>query len=276
MVDEITGPAGHQRCDQSASKVLEVNNVSKTFQPSRRGDSPLQTLDRISLAVNSAEFVSVIGPSGCGKSTLLNLIAGLDDEYNGEIVHDSNPYAERLGMIAYMHQRDLLLPWRTVLDNAALSLEISGVSTAKARSTAFSHFDAFGLTDFAESYPAEISGGMRQRVALLRSILPGGNLILLDEPFGALDALTRRTMHEWLTTVTEVTRRAVLLVTHDIEEALLLSDRVYVFSERPGRIVDTLEVPLGRPRRGGIVSEPEFVRLKSALIESRMSPAAAR
>jgi ABC-type nitrate/sulfonate/bicarbonate transport system ATPase subunit len=276
MADEITGTAGQRRCDQNASIVLEISDVSKTFQPSRRGESPLQTLDRISLTVNSAEFVSVIGPSGCGKSTLLNLIAGLDGEYDGEIVHDSDPGAVRLGKIAYMHQRDLLLPWRTVLDNAALSLEISGASAAEARSSAFSHLDAFGLTEFAGAYPAEISGGMRQRVALLRSILPGGNLILLDEPFGALDALTRRTMHDWLTTVTEVTRRAVLLVTHDIEEALVLSDRVYVLSERPGRIVNTVEVRLSRPRRSGIVSEPEFVQLKSALIESLMSPVEVR
>ena len=261
-----TTDAGPQRDAPEAVPVLGVKAVSKRFVSGGMSPSSLDVLSGIDLDLARGEFVSIVGPSGCGKSTLLNLISGLDTDYDGEINLNGDGAAPRIGRVPYMHQRDLLLPWRTVLDNATISLEIRGAGKRRAREEALVHLDEFGLAEFAFSYPSEISGGMRQRVALLRATLPGAELLLLDEPFGALDAITRSSMHTWLSQLLAGSERAVLLVTHDVEEALLLSDRVHVMSSRPGRIVSTLDVEFPRPRDAGIVTSPQFVELKARLL----------
>jgi ABC-type nitrate/sulfonate/bicarbonate transport system ATPase subunit len=244
---------------------LELRRVSKTFS-GRRGVVP--ALDAIDFTVPDGEFVSILGPSGCGKSTLLNIIAGLDQPTEGEVLLDGAVTPERLGRTAYMHQKDLLLPWRTVLDNAALSLEVAGVGRDEARSRAGALIDRFGLSGFERSFPATLSGGMRQRAAFLRTVLAERQLMLLDEPFGALDALTRADMQEWLLELWEELGRTILFVTHDVEEALLLSDRVLVMSPRPGRLLIDLPVELPRPRRYEMVTTDRFVELKSRLLSA--------
>ncbi len=244
---------------------LELREVSKTFS-GRRGT--VEALDAVNLTAADREFVSIVGPSGCGKSTLLNIIAGLDQPSSGDVLIDGHPASKRLGRSAYMHQKDLLLPWRTVLDNAALGLEVAGVSREQARSRARALMSRFGLHGFEESYPAMLSGGMRQRAAFLRTVLTDQPLMLLDEPFGALDALTRADMQEWLLGLWEELGRTIVFITHDVDEAVLLSDRVLVMSPRPGRIVENRLVDLPRPRHYEMVTDSQFVELKSDLLSA--------
>jgi len=200
---------------------------------------PVAALRGISLAVAAGEFVAVVGPSGCGKSTLLELVCGLAAPDTG---HVEAPAA------ALMPQRDALLPWASALDNAALALRVAGVPRAEARARAHEHFAAFGLEGFEQARPAALSGGMRQRVAFLRTLLAGRPVLCLDEPFGALDALTRLSLQRWLADALAREPRTVLLVTHDVEEAVLLADRVVLLSPRPGTVAEVLDVPLPRPR----------------------------
>jgi ABC-type nitrate/sulfonate/bicarbonate transport system ATPase subunit len=220
------------------------------------------------LAVDDGEFVALIGPSGSGKSTLLDIVAGLIAPDAGEVLLEDQPVAtpDRLGRSAYMKQRDLLLPWRTALDNAALALEARGVSRRTARAAVRARLPEFGLERFADAYPAQLSGGMRQRVAFLRTVLAGRPLLLLDEPFGALDALTRAAMQDWLLDLLARERRTVLLVTHDVEEAVFLADRVVVLTPRPARVAHVEPVPAPRPRRRSIVTTPAFVAHKAAVL----------
>jgi ABC-type nitrate/sulfonate/bicarbonate transport system ATPase subunit len=252
-----------------APVALTVEGVSKAFQ--QRGKPPLTVLDHISLQVAAGKFVSVVGPSGSGKSTLLSIIAGLDDPTEGIVALDGNPIAPRLGQIGYMPQRDLLLPWRSALDNALAGIQVQGVPKREARQRAHALFEQFGLADFERSYPHELSGGMRQRVAFARTVLAARNLMLLDEPFGALDALTRLAMQRWLLDIWEQLGKAAILVTHDPEEALLLADHVYVFSARPARVVLSLDVSLPRPRQTEIVGSPAFARLKGRLLRALLT-----
>jgi ABC-type nitrate/sulfonate/bicarbonate transport system ATPase subunit len=220
------------------------------------------------MEVGAGEFVSIVGPSGCGKSTLFNLLAGLDRPSGGRILLDGRPADQLLGEIGYMPQSDLLMPWRTVLDNTALGLELNGVKRSQARERARAEFTRFGLTGFEDVWPTQISGGMRQRAALLRTFLAGREVMLLDEPFGALDALTRQAMQQWLLEIWQADRKTILFVTHDVEEALFLSDRVYVMSGRPGRIELCLDVDLGRPRElERTLLAPEFIEMKRRLLE---------
>lgn len=232
-----------------------------------RNSQPLEVLWNVNLTVDSGQFVAIVGPSGCGKSTLLNIIAGLERPTRGEVKLKGDAAAERLGIVAYMHQRDLLLPWRSVVDNAGLALELRGTPGSEARERVRFHLDRFGLAGFGDAYPATLSGGMRQRVALLRAMLPEQDVLLLDEPFGALDALTRSSMHEWLDNILESSGRAVLLVTHDVEEAVLLSDRVHVMTARPGTVEGTVEIDLPRPRSREMTTETAFVGFKAQLLE---------
>jgi ABC-type nitrate/sulfonate/bicarbonate transport system ATPase subunit len=220
----------------------------------------------VSFDVDAGEFVALIGPSGCGKSTLLNAAAGLVEPDEGKIALDGDASAARLGRVAYMQQRDLLLPWRTALQNARLGLEFHGVARAEADRLAIAGAQRFGLGDVLGSYPWQLSGGMRQRVALLRSSLPESGLLLLDEPFGALDAITRRDLQQWLAEVLDRSARAVVLVTHDVEEALLLADRVHVMSPGPGTLKETVEVVLPRPRTEETVTSAQFIELKRRLL----------
>jgi ABC-type nitrate/sulfonate/bicarbonate transport system ATPase subunit len=248
---------------------LAVESISKTFP--QRGKL-LPVLDHISLQVGAGEFVSVVGPSGSGKTTLLSIIAGLEEPSEGSIALHGNPNAQRLGQIGYMPQRDLLLPWRNALDNAIAGMQVQGVSKREARRRAQALFEQFGLAEFERSYPSELSGGMRQRVAFARTVLAARDLMLLDEPFGALDALTRLSMQHWLLDIWgHLLDKAVIFVTHDPEEALLLADRVYVFSARPSHVVLTLDVPLARPRQAEVIASPDFARLKARLLQALLT-----
>jgi NitT/TauT family transport system ATP-binding protein len=223
-------------------------------------------LESVDLAVRPQEVLAVLGPSGCGKSTLLELIGGLQEPDAGEVsVAGARQPAARRAACAYMPQRDLLLPWRDALGNAALALECQGVARAEARRRAEPLFERFGLADFEGARPAALSGGMRQRVAFLRTLLPGRPVLLLDEPFGALDSITRMSMQRWLGDALAAEPRSVVLVTHDTEEALFLADRVAVMSPRPGRVVAELEVELPRPRE---VTSRDFTALKARALEA--------
>jgi NitT/TauT family transport system ATP-binding protein len=197
----------------------------------RHGYAGLSVLDGVDLTVDGGGRVAVVGPSGCGKSTLLTLLAGLEQPDAGTVE------GAGLDRCALMPQRDLLLPWRSALDNAALPLELAGASRGNARTRAQPLFERFGLDGFAETPPRELSGGMRQRVAFLRTLLAGKPVLLLDEPFGALDAITREELQEWLAGALDAEPRTVVLVTHDIDEALRLCSRVVVLSRRPARVV---------------------------------------
>ena len=210
----------------------------------------------MSLRARPGETLAVVGPSGCGKSTLLELVCGLQAPDAGTI--DAPP-------AALMPQHDGLLPWLSALDNAGLALRVAGRSKAEARAAAHEHFAAFGLEGFEGTRPAELSGGMRQRVAFLRTLLAGRPLLCLDEPFGALDALTRAQLQRWLAGALMREPRTVLLVTHDVEEAVLLADRIVLLSPRPGRVVAELDVELPRPRER---TDPKVVELRERALRA--------
>jgi ABC-type nitrate/sulfonate/bicarbonate transport system ATPase subunit len=246
-----------------AAPLLALAGVSYAY---RLGRARLPVLEDISFSLGHGAFAAVIGPSGSGKSTLLDLIAGLAAPESGSITLAGG--RQRLGRVGYMPQRDLLHPWRTALDNATVALEVRGAPRAAARKQASALFDQFGLSGFERARPHELSGGMRQRVALARTVLASGDLILLDEPFGALDALTRARMQDWLLRTWPSLGRTGLLVTHDVEEALLLADDVYVLSARPGRIVRHLSVPFPRPRSRAVLGEARFGRLHVELLDA--------
>lgn len=245
--------------------VISVRQISKAFQVDGR---IVQALDRVSLEAGQREFVTLIGPSGCGKSTLLNLIAGLLDPDEGEIALRGDVAARRLGQVGYMPQRDGLLPWRRLLGNLILGPEVMKRDLATAREQALALLPLFGLEGFERSYPHELSGGMRQRAALLRTLLCEQEVVLLDEPLGALDALTRRTMRDWLLQIWERFERTMLFVTHDVDEAVLLSDRIYIMTPRPGRIARELVVDLPRPRNEAMIIEPAFVACREEILEA--------
>ena len=250
---------------------LEVRHVTKRFRVDGR---VVTALDDISLALNPAEFVTLVGPSGCGKSTLLNIACGLLRPDAGQVLLDGQPVPDRPGYVAYMPQRDLLLPWRDVLGNVVLGPQLAGQPLEAVRAEARELAPLFGLDGFETAMPGALSGGMKQRAALLRTFMLHRDVMLLDEPFGALDALTRANLQAWLTQVWERFRKTILFVTHDVEEAIFLSDRVYVMSPRPGRIRTEAQVPLPRPRARAVVSTPAFMALKERLLAALMSDGA--
>ena len=250
--------------DTAGAAKIRVESINKSFNVD--GHRQL-VLDRIQLSVREGEFVSIIGPSGCGKSTLLNIVAGLDSPDSGTVTVEGAQGVSSLGRVGYMQQKDLLLPWRTVLDNAILGLELHGMPRQQARRRALELTEVFGLKGFESQFPYTLSGGMKQRAAFLRTMLMDQDVVLLDEPFGSLDALTRVQMQEWLMQLWDSLRKTIILVTHDMDEAILLSDRVYVLTPRPGRITLVLDVDLPRPRSYEQVTEPSFARLKSQLLE---------
>jgi ABC-type nitrate/sulfonate/bicarbonate transport system ATPase subunit len=227
-----------------------------SFRKVTRRYGALTALAEIELELRAGELTAVVGPSGCGKSTLLELMAGLQAPDEGVV--------ERRAACAYMPQRDLLLPWRDALGNAGLALECQGVARAEARRRAEPLFERFGLAEFEHTRPAALSGGMRQRVAFLRTLLQGRPVLLLDEPFGALDAITRADLREWLAAALADDPRTVVLVTHDVEEAVFLADRIVVLSPRPGRVVAEFDVDLPRPRS---VTSAEFTAVKARALE---------
>lgn len=250
--------------DTPASKhAFELRNVAKSFA-TKKGRLPV--LHSIDLHAGSGEFISIIGPSGCGKSTMFKLIAGLDIPTSGDILVDGKHAVGHPEDFAYMPQKDLLFPWRTVLDNTTLGLEVQGMSRREARAKARPLFETFGIAGFEDAYPWQLSGGMRQRAALLRTVVQDRPVLLLDEPFGALDSLTRVEMQEWLTTVWEQFRWTVVLITHDIREAIFLSDRVYALTARPAAVRTSYEIELERPRQLDIVTDTRFVELEARLL----------
>jgi ABC-type nitrate/sulfonate/bicarbonate transport system ATPase subunit len=249
MRTQTEAPVLEPRPVQSREPGVILDGVAKAY-----GD--VRALADVSLRPAPRETVAIVGPSGCGKSTLLELVCGLLEPDAGTL---QSPPA------ALMPQRDGLLPWLSALDNAGLALRVAGRSRAEARDAAREHFAAFGLAGFETARPAELSGGMRQRVAFLRTLLAGRPVLCLDEPFGALDALTRAQLQRWLAGALAREPRTVLLVTHDVEEAVLLADRIVLLSPRPGRVVAELEVPLAHPRER---TDPRVVELREQALNA--------
>jgi ABC-type nitrate/sulfonate/bicarbonate transport system ATPase subunit len=245
-------PTEEPRIVQGTAAV-RVRDVRRAYA-SRRGE--VVALDGMSLRAAPGEIVAVVGPSGCGKSTLLELVCGLQRPDAGAVDSDA---------AVYMPQRDLLLPWSSALDNAALPLLVRGVPRREARERARPLFAELGLEGFESAMPHELSGGMRQRVAFLRTLLSGKPVLALDEPFASLDALTRQQAQAWLAGALQREPRTVVLVTHDVEEAVVLADRVVVMSPRPGRAVEELAVDLPRPRRR---TDPTVVALRERALEA--------
>lgn len=244
----------------AAKPKLSINGLSHRFGS---GSDSVLAISDFSLDVKPGSFVSIIGRSGCGKSTLFNILAGLLPPTAGKINLDGEDITGHAGLVSYMLQKDLLLPWRTVLDNVIFGMEIQGIPKPDARARALPFLERYGLGGFAGSYPGMLSGGMRQRAALLRTLLCNKEVILLDEPFGALDAQTRLRMQAWLLTLWRDFRLTVLFITHDVDEAIYLSDEIVVLSPRPGRIRECISVDLERPRGRDIVTTPRFAELKA-------------
>jgi len=240
--------------------LIQIDGVSRTFA-GRRGGDPVEALRGLSLTVATDETVAVVGASGCGKTTLLELICGLQRPDAGSV---------RSPPAALMPQRDLLLPWLSALDNAGLALRVAGFARQRARDQVQPWFERFGLSGFEQARPYELSGGMRQRVAFLRTLLAGKPVLALDEPFAALDAITRAEMQGWLSRALAEEQRTVVLVTHDVEEAVLLGDRVLVLSPRPGRVVADLAVDVRRPRQR---TDPAVVELRARALTALGVPA---
>jgi len=255
MTTRLEAPVEGPRRAQEAGDV-RLDRVTRAYAAPRGRGTGVLALQDVSLTVGPGEVVGVVGPSGCGKTTLLELVCGLQAPDAGTV---------RSAPAVLMPQRDLLLPWLRAIDNAALALRVAGMSPARAREHAAPLFAAFGLEGFEGARPAELSGGMRQRVAFLRTLLSGKPVLCLDEPFASLDALTRREMQEWLAGALAQEPRTVLLVTHDVEEAVLLADRVVVLSPRPGRVAARLDVPVARPRRP---ADPELAALRERALEA--------
>jgi len=240
---------------------VRVDGVERIFRRHGRRGADVVALRGMELRAARGEIVAVVGASGCGKSTLLELICGLQEPDAGTVAADP---------AVLMPQRDLLLPWASALDNAALALRVRGVAAAEARERARPWFERFGLAGFERARPAALSGGMRQRVAFVRTLLAGKPVLALDEPFAALDALTRQEMQSWLAEALQAEPRTVVLVTHDVEEAVVLADRVVVMSPRPGRAVAELDVALPRPRHR---TDAAVVALRERALEALGAPA---
>ncbi len=238
---------------------LRLENLSMTFTTPA---GAFQALAPVTLSIPEGRFVSVIGPSGCGKSTIFNIVAGLLQPSDGHVFIDEVDATSTIGRVGYMLQKDLLLPWRTVLDNVVLGMEIQGLPVKQSRERALPLLRRYGLAGFEYAHPNTLSGGMRQRVALLRTLLFDTDIMLLDEPFGALDAQTKSHMQEWLLQLWGDFGKTVVFVTHDVEEAIYLSDEMYVMATRPGRVVEMIRVPIQRPRQRNVTLTREFIDIK--------------
>ena len=239
--------------------VLHVNGVSKSFEDG-------QVIKDISIKLREGEIVSLLGVSGGGKTTLFNIIAGLSIPDEGNVILDGEDITGKPGNVSYMLQKDLLLPYRTIVDNVALPLVIRGMKQKEAREKAASYFEEFGLAGSEKKYPAQLSGGMKQRAALLRTYLFSEKVALLDEPFSALDMLTKGTVHEWYLDVMEKIKLSTLFVTHDIDEAILLSDRIYLLTGKPGTITKEIIIKEEKPRRKDFNLTEEFLEYKREII----------
>lgn len=239
---------------------LEVKKVSAAF-------GSKQVLEDIQIFLEQGELVSLLGASGVGKTTLFHIIAGLMEPASGSVWLEGEEITGKPGKISYMLQKDMLLPYKTVLDNVSLPLQIKGVKKQAARQEAKQYFKEFGLEGYETKYPAQLSGGMRQRAALLRTYLFSGEVALLDEPFSALDTMTRSAMHQWYLDVMERIHLSTLLITHDIDEAILLSDRIYVLAGKPGQIREEIRIERKKPRDPSFLLTEEFLDYKKRILE---------
>ncbi len=237
---------------------LDIHDISMSF-----GDK--RVLDRVSLMIDPGEIVALVGPSGSGKSTLLNVLIGALEPDGGKILVDGELIPQQGRPFAYMPQRDVLLPWRTILDNAGIGLEVAGVPRAQARERVRTLIEPFGLSGTETLYPRQLSGGMRQRVSFLRTVVQDRPILLLDEPFGALDAITRDELQRWLLGIWEENSWSILLITHDIREAVRLADRVLVLPSVPGPLIDGIRVSRDIPRANGFLTDPRVPPLEAAL-----------
>lgn len=239
---------------------LEVKDVTFSY------DNVTTIIKDIDLTLNDGELVCLLGVSGGGKSTLFHIIAGLNTPQQGRVLLNGEDITGQSGKVSYMLQKDMLLPYRTVVDNVALPMIIKGVKKKEARQIASKYFEQFGLDGTQKLYPAELSGGMRQRAALLRTYLFSGDVALLDEPFSALDTLTKGEMHRWYLDVMDDIKLSTIFITHDIDEAILLSDRIYLLSGKPGTITDEIVIDEPKPRRKDFNLSEEFLRYKREII----------
>lgn len=240
---------------------LKIENIYKSFEDTK-------VLSDISLTLKSEEFLSIIGPSGCGKSTIFNIISGILKPDSGKVYIEDEDFTGKTARVSYMQQKDLLLPWKDIIDNVCIPLLLKGEKKKAAREKAATYFDTFGLAGFEHKYPFQLSGGMKQRAALLRTYLFSSDVLLLDEPFGGLDELTKRKMYVWLKAVTSELHLSVLFITHDIEEAIFLSDRILIFSDRPARLVNEVPVSLGKVRNKEIVTSRDFIKIKEDILRA--------
>ncbi len=248
----------------SKSIKLSVAGLSKVFRD-KVDSTTTVAIKNISLNVEAGQICTVIGPSGCGKTTLLDCIADISQPTSGLIsIDDQAPFK---GAVSYLMQDGAMLPWRTTLDNVALALELQGIDKHKARIQAHTILKEFGLTSFELHYPYALSGGMLQRAALARTYLFDRDIMLLDEPFGKLDAITKMNMYQWFLNIWQKHKKTVLLVTHDIDEAILMSDRIYVLSPRPGKIIGEVNVLLPRPRKQEMLTNSQFTSIKKRILE---------
>jgi ABC-type nitrate/sulfonate/bicarbonate transport system ATPase subunit len=241
--------------------LLEVKEVSKSFD----GETIIQN---VSLELRKGEIVSLLGVSGGGKTTLFNIIAGISKPDTGSVILDGEDISLKPGNVSYMLQKDLLLPYKNILDNVALPLVIRGMKKKEARQKALLYFEAFGLEGTEKKYPAQLSGGMKQRAALLRTYLFSEKVALLDEPFSALDMLTKQAIHEWYLDVMEKIQLSTLFITHDIDEAILLSDRIYLMTGKPGEITKEIVIAESKPRRKDFHLTEEFMKYKKEILAS--------
>ncbi|PYE47340.1 ABC transporter ATP-binding protein [Paenibacillus barcinonensis] len=275
QLQDKPGSVGETNQASPVAPALEIVDVHVSFKERRR---KLPVLNGLSLTVAKGEFVAIVGPSGCGKSTLFHIIGGLLKPQAGEVLMNGIRVTAQRGHISYMPQQPALFPWRTIEENVLLASEVASTAAFTASNTqpaprpealaeARQWLGSVGLAGFEQAYPHQLSGGMQQRVAFLRALLSPQELMLLDEPFSALDALTRSDMQRWLLDIWEQNRRSVLFITHNIEEALLLADRVYVLSNRPAAVLHEVQVPFDRPRREEMTEDPAFLKRKRQIAQ---------
>lgn len=265
MTEAMIPPVPRQPAAARTFPKLKVEGVSKSYG---EGDRRVTIVDNVNFSLADNEFVALVGASGCGKSTVLSIVAGLTDSYDGVVLVDDRqvvgPGVDR-GMIFQSYS---LMPWLTALGNVEFALAATGTPRKQRREIAMENLALVGLDRFADRFPAQLSGGMKQRVAIARALSYRPKMLLMDEPFGALDALTKRHLHEQLTAIWEKHRLTVLFVTHDVEEAIFLCDRVMIMSSMPGRIKQAIKVELPRPRHADMVASPEFVAYRSEILSS--------
>lgn len=241
--------------------ILNVSNITKSF-----GEKTI--IENINLTVKKGEIIGLLGVSGCGKTTLFNSISGIDVPDSGTVELAGEDITGKPGHISYMLQKDLLLPYKKIIDNVSLPLILSGVKKKEARKRALEHFAQFGIDGTEDKYPSELSGGMRQRAALLRTYLASNGVALLDEPFSALDTITKHSMHSWYLDVMEKIELSTIFITHDIDEAIILADRILILSGSPGNITDEIAITAPKPRGNGFNLTSEFIDYKKRIISS--------